>query len=237
MSSLNINLKCCTPSVPAQVNHPPSLPNQQRWHAKWKLSRNIYAGFCTFDVIFACSVGAYIDKISAPGLSRKLIKSALLVGSLRSPTTVILSYISVCFFSFPPTPFIPRVPYQNGLYRSTLFVYQDEGGEAQQRYKKKWGRGGGREREREPFVSESDIKDYWSLISHQWSASLHLSSVTAKKGSQLLLSCAIHRLIINSLSLKEWQKERRRKAKKKKKSRSPNRAKRTEGLQLSCDKK
>ncbi len=36
-------------------------PNQQRWHAKWKLSRNMYAlhtRFCTFGTDFAHSVGA-----------------------------------------------------------------------------------------------------------------------------------------------------------------------------------
>ena len=37
-------------------------PNQQRWHAEWKLGRNMYAlrtrFFCTFGARLACSVGA-----------------------------------------------------------------------------------------------------------------------------------------------------------------------------------
>ncbi len=38
------------------------LPNQQRWHAEWKLSWNMHTldtRFCTFWHRFACSVGAY----------------------------------------------------------------------------------------------------------------------------------------------------------------------------------
>ncbi len=52
------------------------------WDAKWKLSWNVYtlrAHYCTFGAdLHAQSV--IINKISASELSRKLIKSALLVG-------------------------------------------------------------------------------------------------------------------------------------------------------------
>ncbi len=58
------------------------FPNHQRWHAKWKLSWNIYTfhtRFCTFGAdLYAQSL--LISKISAPELSQKFIKSALLVG-------------------------------------------------------------------------------------------------------------------------------------------------------------
>ncbi len=57
-------------------------PNHQRWHAKWELSRNAYTlhtRFCTFRAdLLAQSV--LISKISASELSRKFVKSALLVG-------------------------------------------------------------------------------------------------------------------------------------------------------------
>ncbi len=57
-------------------------PNHQWWYAKWKLSRNIYTlhtRFGTFGAdLYAQSVP--INKISASERSRKLIKSALLVG-------------------------------------------------------------------------------------------------------------------------------------------------------------
>ncbi len=60
------------------------FPNHQRWYAKWKLSRNIYTShtrFCTFGTdLYAQSV--IINNISASELSRKFIKSALLVGFL-----------------------------------------------------------------------------------------------------------------------------------------------------------
>ncbi len=60
------------------------FPNQQRWNAEWKLSRNTYSlhtCFCTFGAdSYAQSV--LINKISASELSRNFIKSALLVGSL-----------------------------------------------------------------------------------------------------------------------------------------------------------
>ena len=62
-------------------------PNHQRWHAKWKLSRSEYAHvahtfFCTLGAdLYAQSV--LINKISASELSRKLIKSALLVGRVQ----------------------------------------------------------------------------------------------------------------------------------------------------------
>ena len=52
-----------------------SLPNQQRWHAKWKLSRNAYAThsrLCTF-CVNSQAPSVLIDKISASELSRKLI--------------------------------------------------------------------------------------------------------------------------------------------------------------------
>ncbi len=60
------------------------VPNHQRWYAKWKLSRNMYTcalcTFCTFGAdLYAQSV--ITKKISE--LSRKFIKSALLVGYKR----------------------------------------------------------------------------------------------------------------------------------------------------------
>ncbi len=58
------------------------LPNHQRWYAKWKLSWNmhtLHTRFCTFGTdLHAPSVLS--NKTSASELSRKLIKSALLVG-------------------------------------------------------------------------------------------------------------------------------------------------------------
>ena len=62
-------------------------PNQQRWYAEWKLSRSTYmlsTRFRTFRTnLHAQSV--LINKISASELTRKFIKSALLVGSLSPP--------------------------------------------------------------------------------------------------------------------------------------------------------
>ncbi len=61
------------------------VPNQQQWYAKWKLSWNTCTytmhttRFCTFGAnLYAQSV--LINKISASKLSRKFIKSVLLVG-------------------------------------------------------------------------------------------------------------------------------------------------------------
>ncbi len=52
-----------------------SLPNHQRWHAKW----NMHTCICTFGAdLYAQSV--LINKISASELSWKFIKVALLVG-------------------------------------------------------------------------------------------------------------------------------------------------------------
>ena len=58
-------------------------PNHQRWHPKWKLSRNM----CTCCMHVFCTLGADLhaqsalaNKISASELSRKFIMSALLVG-------------------------------------------------------------------------------------------------------------------------------------------------------------
>ncbi len=59
-------------------------PNHQRWYAKWKLSRNMYAlhaRFCTFDADLHAQ-SALRNKISASDLSRKFIESALLVGEV-----------------------------------------------------------------------------------------------------------------------------------------------------------
>ncbi len=58
-------------------------PNHQRWHAKWKLSRNMYMLSSTFFArlradLYAQSVLS--NKISASELRRKLSKSTLLVG-------------------------------------------------------------------------------------------------------------------------------------------------------------
>ncbi len=59
-------------------------PDHQRWHAKWKLSRNVHKlrtrfFFYTFGAdLYAQSV--LIDKASASELRRRFIKSALLVG-------------------------------------------------------------------------------------------------------------------------------------------------------------
>ena len=57
-------------------------PNQQRWYAKCKLSRNmytLYTRFYTFGPDFHAE-SVISNKISASELSRKFIKSALLVG-------------------------------------------------------------------------------------------------------------------------------------------------------------
>ncbi len=59
------------------------LPNQQWWYAKWKLSRNMYTLHARFFRTFGADLHApsvLISKISASELSRKFIKSALLVG-------------------------------------------------------------------------------------------------------------------------------------------------------------
>ncbi len=58
-------------------------PNRQRWCAKWKLSWNTYtlhARFCTSGRADLYVQSVLFNKISAAELSRKLIKSALLVG-------------------------------------------------------------------------------------------------------------------------------------------------------------
>ncbi len=64
------------------------VPNHQWWHAEWKLSWSIYtlhARFGTFGAdVYAQSV--LIDKISASELTRKFIKSALLVGQILRGT-------------------------------------------------------------------------------------------------------------------------------------------------------
>ena len=64
-------------------------PNHQRWPAKWKLSWNTYAlhtHFCMFGADLHAQ-SALVNKISASELSRKFVKSALLVGEkdLDSP--------------------------------------------------------------------------------------------------------------------------------------------------------
>ncbi len=62
-------------------------PNQQRWHAKWKLSQNMFMlhtrfFFCMFgDDLHAQS--ALCNKISASKLGKKFSKSALLVGNVH----------------------------------------------------------------------------------------------------------------------------------------------------------
>ena len=63
-------------------------PNQQLWYAKWKLSWNVYTlhtSFCTFGAdLYAQSV--LISKKFSLELSRKFIKSALLIGKcLKKP--------------------------------------------------------------------------------------------------------------------------------------------------------
>ena len=66
------------------ATHHHMLPNHQRWYAKWKFISNIYrmhTHLCMFGVdLYAQSVLS--NKISASELSRKFIKSALLVGRL-----------------------------------------------------------------------------------------------------------------------------------------------------------
>ena len=75
-------------------------PNHQLWYAKWKLSRNMYtlhSRFCTFcPNLYAQSV--IINKISASELSRRLVKSALLVGRGGGQTYVIQRYLLLCLF-------------------------------------------------------------------------------------------------------------------------------------------
>ena len=60
------------------------VPNHQRWwYPKWKLSWNAYTLHARFFVTFGGDLNAQsvlINKISTPELSRKFIKSALLVG-------------------------------------------------------------------------------------------------------------------------------------------------------------
>ena len=66
-----------------------SRPNHQRWHAEWKLSRNMYYTLRTRFHTFGADLHAQsvlINKISASELSRKFAKSALLVGKSPLPT-------------------------------------------------------------------------------------------------------------------------------------------------------
>ena len=65
------------------------VPNQQRWHAKWKLSWNTYALRTHFLQAWrrlACSVGDYQQKLLHRSLGGKFIKSALLVGCVCVPS-------------------------------------------------------------------------------------------------------------------------------------------------------
>ena len=58
-------------------------PNQQRWYAKWKLSRNTYTlhtRLCTFGCQFCMLSRCLVTKFLASELSRKFTKSVLLVG-------------------------------------------------------------------------------------------------------------------------------------------------------------
>ncbi len=103
------------------------LPNHQRWHAKWELSRNMYTShtcFWTFGTdLNAKSV--LTNKISASELGRNFIKVALLVGHNDFDPTLARNYnfsktvphckgclkmlrflkmkFSSLFSSFPPT--------------------------------------------------------------------------------------------------------------------------------------
>ena len=74
-----LDAHCTTISQKFCTTH---LPNHQWWYATWKLSWNthtLHARFCTFGAdLYAQSV--LINEISASKLSRKSIKSALLVG-------------------------------------------------------------------------------------------------------------------------------------------------------------
>ena len=59
------------------------VPNQQRWHAKWKLRRNMYTLRATFLHVLAPTrmlSRRLVTKISASELRRKFVKGALLVG-------------------------------------------------------------------------------------------------------------------------------------------------------------
>ncbi len=78
-------LKCCLFLLDTFMQPCALQPNQQGCNAKWKLSwntvylRTLAARFCTFGAnLHAQSV--LINKISASEFSRKIIKSALLVG-------------------------------------------------------------------------------------------------------------------------------------------------------------
>ena len=74
-----------------------AMPNHQRWYAKWKLGWNI----CSIRIArlaLICKLSRWlVSKISASELSRKFIKSALLVG---------------CAFTHfsPPPPPLPLPP-------------------------------------------------------------------------------------------------------------------------------
>ncbi len=73
-------------------------PNHQWWYAKWKLGWNVYTLHvrpCTFGTDLHAQL-ALVDKVSASELSRKFIKSPLLVGS---------TYTQKCDFPLPP--FLP----------------------------------------------------------------------------------------------------------------------------------
>ena len=72
-------------------------PNHQRWHAKWKFGRNAYTfrtRLRTFDSdLHAQSV--IINKISASELTKKFVKSALLVGRQSNHQTFDGNYWSL----------------------------------------------------------------------------------------------------------------------------------------------
>ncbi len=97
-----------------RLRRPSTVPNHQRWYAKWKLSSGIcthcihaFAGLAP--ILHAQSVLS--NKISASELSRKFITSELLVGkdfSLQSPVEEIasinlamLELKSTCSFACP----------------------------------------------------------------------------------------------------------------------------------------
>ncbi len=119
------------------------VPTTNRWYAKWKLSWNMYAlntRFCTLGAdLYAQSV--LTNKISLSELTRKFVKSALLVGITRmwdekKISKVRLKHVvcdveEVLFFPSPPLSSYKEFAEDEVFFFQRPLTYDDSGGTIQ----------------------------------------------------------------------------------------------------------
>ncbi len=133
--------------VTCHQNSARSLPNHQRWHARWKPSQKMYTlhtRFCTFGAdLYAWSV--LIDKISASELNRKLLvgfkQKCKLPGDIWRWQLTEKKNPSTFSLSLPPCVF-------GGMRRMQCTF---------------WGDGGGRKKEKKKISMRTPIYFFPSL--------------------------------------------------------------------------